>query len=220
MIFWKSRPRKKAWGRRTTARVAASATAVPAVGGTSTIAEVRAGRRGPRGEFIPLDASGESLFQLFSVPSHACHAIIPSEATIVARRVPIPLFGAGLVEAIPDDTLLALEDPYDLDRDGVSGRAARIVRSRVRRAACWPVRLEGTACDAPRLWRRCVSQRDGDHQRSLPAGTSPRSLAGTYESLRSAPRSRRREGSANRPPGHRQLRQLHEIPCAARPRST
>ena len=100
---------------------------VPAVGGTSTIAEVRAGRRGPRGEFIPLDASGESLFQLFSVPSHACHAIIPSEATIVARRVPIPLFGAGLVEAIPDDTLLALEDPYDLDRDGVSGRAARIV---------------------------------------------------------------------------------------------
>ena len=100
---------------------------VPAIGGTSSIAETRAGRRGPRGEFIPLDPSGESLFQLFSVPSHACHAVIPSEATIVARRVPIPLFGAGLVEAIPDDTLLALEDPHDLDRDGVSGRAARIV---------------------------------------------------------------------------------------------
>ncbi len=100
---------------------------VPAVGGTSSIAETRAGRRGPRDEFIPLDASGESLFQLFSVPSHACHAIIPSEATIVARRVPIPLFGAGLVEAIPDDTLLALEDPDDRNRDGVSGRAARIV---------------------------------------------------------------------------------------------
>ena len=100
---------------------------VPAVGGTSSIAETRAGRRGPQGEFIPLDASGESLFQLFSVPSHACHAVIPSEATIVARRVPIPLFGAGLVEAIPDETLLALEDPLDLNRDGISGRAARIV---------------------------------------------------------------------------------------------
>ena len=49
---------------------------VPAVGGTSSIAETRAGRRGPRGEFIPLDASGESLFQLFSVPSHACQALI------------------------------------------------------------------------------------------------------------------------------------------------
>lgn len=100
---------------------------VPAIGGTGPIAETRAARRGPRGEFVPLDASGESLFQLFSVPGHACQAIIPPDATVIARRVPIPLFGAGLVEAIPDDTLLALEDPHDLDRDGVSGRAARIV---------------------------------------------------------------------------------------------
>ena len=41
---------------------------VPAVGGVSAIAEVRAGRRGPQGEFIALDSSGESLFHLFSVP--------------------------------------------------------------------------------------------------------------------------------------------------------
>jgi CxxC motif-containing protein (DUF1111 family) len=40
--------------------------------------------------------------------------------------VPIPLFGAGLVEAIPDETLRALEDPTDRDRDGVSGRAALV----------------------------------------------------------------------------------------------
>lgn len=99
---------------------------VPAVGGTSVIAEVRAGRRGPRGEFVPLDASGESLFHLFSVPGHACQPIIPPEATIVVRRVPIPLFGAGLVEAIPDGTLLDLEDPFDRNRDGISGRAAII----------------------------------------------------------------------------------------------
>src|SRR5687767_9286884 len=38
---------------------------VPAVGGTGHIAEVRAARRGPRGEFIPLDPSGETLFHLF-----------------------------------------------------------------------------------------------------------------------------------------------------------
>jgi CxxC motif-containing protein (DUF1111 family) len=97
---------------------------VPAVGGTSVVSEVRAGRRGPRGEFLALDPSGESLFHLFSVPNHACQPIIPAEATIVARRVPIPLFGAGLVEAIPDETLLQLEDPADRNRDGVSGRAA------------------------------------------------------------------------------------------------
>jgi CxxC motif-containing protein (DUF1111 family) len=100
---------------------------VPAVGGTSAIAEVRAGRRGPQGEFIALDASGESLFHLFSVPGHACQPVIPPDATIIVRRVPIPVFGAGLVEAILDETILALEDPVDRNRDGVSGRAAIVI---------------------------------------------------------------------------------------------
>jgi CxxC motif-containing protein (DUF1111 family) len=100
---------------------------VPAVGGTSTIAEVRAAYHGPGGEFSALDPSGQSLFHLFSIPSHACQPVIPAEATIVARRVPIPLFGAGLVEAIPDESILALEDPSDRDGDGVSGRAAIVV---------------------------------------------------------------------------------------------
>ena len=99
---------------------------VPAVGGAGHIAELRAARRGPRGEFVPLDPSGETLFHLFSVPSHSCQPTIPAEATVFARRVPIPLFGAGLVEAIPDETLLALEDPVDRNRDGISGRAAII----------------------------------------------------------------------------------------------
>jgi CxxC motif-containing protein (DUF1111 family) len=97
---------------------------VPAVGGVSLIAELRAGRRGPRGEFEALDPSGETLFHLFSVPNHSCQPMVPIDATILARRVPIPLFGAGLVEAIPDESLLALEDPIDRNRDGVSGRAA------------------------------------------------------------------------------------------------
>lgn len=100
---------------------------VPAIGGGSAISEIRAGRRGPRGEFIALDEAGESLFHLFSLPSHACQPVIPPEATIIARRIPIPVFGAGLVEAIPDETLLALEDPIDRNRDGVSGRAAIVV---------------------------------------------------------------------------------------------
>jgi CxxC motif-containing protein (DUF1111 family) len=100
---------------------------VPAIGGTSAISEIRAGRRGPHGEFIPLDDSGDSLFHLFSVPSHACQPVIPAEATVIARRVPIAVFGAGLVEAIPDQTLLALEDPVDRNRDGVSGRAAIVI---------------------------------------------------------------------------------------------
>jgi CxxC motif-containing protein (DUF1111 family) len=100
---------------------------VPAIGGAGTIAEVRAGRRDATGRFQTLDATGETLFHLFSIPTHGCQAIVPAEANVFARRVPIPLFGAGLVEAIPDDTIAEGDDPQDRDRDGVSGRAARIV---------------------------------------------------------------------------------------------
>ena len=100
---------------------------IPAVGGFGTIAELRAVGRNEEGELTPLHASGETLHQLFSVPTHGCQVSIPDEAVVIARRIPIPLFGAGLVEAIPDATLVALEDPTDGNGDGVSGRAARIV---------------------------------------------------------------------------------------------
>jgi CxxC motif-containing protein (DUF1111 family) len=100
---------------------------VPAIGGAGTVSELRAGRLNDRGEFETLDDTGETLFHLFSVPGHGCQPIVPAEANVFARRVPIPLFGAGLVEAIPDDTLRALEDPFDRNGDGVSGRAAIVV---------------------------------------------------------------------------------------------
>jgi CxxC motif-containing protein (DUF1111 family) len=99
---------------------------VPAVGGVSPVVEVRAGRTDAAGTFVPLHESGETLFHLFSIPNHRCQPVIPVEATVIARRAPIPVFGAGLVEAIPDDTLLALADPFDRNRDGVSGRAALV----------------------------------------------------------------------------------------------
>src|SRR5688500_7948356 len=95
----------------------------PAIGGVSPVSEVRVAKTGPEGEFVALNPEGETLFHLFSIPNHVCQALIPAEATVVARRVPIPLFGAGLVEAIPDETILALADPLDNNRDGVSGRA-------------------------------------------------------------------------------------------------
>jgi CxxC motif-containing protein (DUF1111 family) len=100
---------------------------VPVIGGAGTIAEMRAGRRNAQGEFETLDASGETLFHLFSVPGHACQAIVPEDATVFARRVPISLFGAGLVEEIPDETIRDLEDPFDRNGDGVRGRAAQVV---------------------------------------------------------------------------------------------
>lgn len=100
---------------------------VPAIGGAGIMTEVRAGRRDDSGRFAPLSPGSDSLFQMFSIPAHACQPVIPADATIIGRRAPIALFGAGLVEAIPDQTLLALQDPEDDNRDGVSGRAAVII---------------------------------------------------------------------------------------------
>lgn len=93
---------------------------IPAVGGSGTIVEMRAGRRDADGNFDALP--GGSLFQLFSIPPHTCQEQIPPDANVVAPRKSIPLFGAGLVEAIPDEALAALADPDDRDGDGVSGR--------------------------------------------------------------------------------------------------
>jgi CxxC motif-containing protein (DUF1111 family) len=87
--------------------------------------EVRAGYRDADGKFSAMN--GGTLYHLFSTPPHRCQAQIPIEANVIARRAPIPLFGAGLIETIDDATLLALEDPDDRDNDGVRGRAARII---------------------------------------------------------------------------------------------
>lgn len=98
---------------------------VPAIGGGSPMTELRVGARNADGSFR--EVGGTTLYQLFSIPNHRCQSAIPAEATVIARRTSVPLFGAGLIEAIPDETLLALEDPFDRDRDGISGRAAVVV---------------------------------------------------------------------------------------------
>jgi CxxC motif-containing protein (DUF1111 family) len=99
---------------------------VPAIGGAGFVLETRAGYKDADGAFRGLNAEGDTLIHLFSVPTHNCQPLIPDDVNVIARRAPIPLFGAGLVEAIPDDTILGLEDPQDRNRDGVSGRAAMV----------------------------------------------------------------------------------------------
>jgi CxxC motif-containing protein (DUF1111 family) len=99
---------------------------LPAIGGSGVMLEMRAGYRDESEGLRGLNAAGDTLMHMFSTPNHTCQAVMPGEANVVARRTPIPVFGAGLVEAIPDETLLALEDPLDRNRDGVSGRAALI----------------------------------------------------------------------------------------------
>jgi CxxC motif-containing protein (DUF1111 family) len=45
----------------------------------------------------------------------------------VSRRLPPPVFGVGLIEAIPAASILANADPEDADGDGVSGRPNMVV---------------------------------------------------------------------------------------------
>lgn len=79
---------------------------VPTVGGGGFINEVRAGRLRADGRFEELP--GGSLVSLFSIPPHIAQEIVPAEANVVAFRRSLPLFGAGLIEAIPDDAIISL----------------------------------------------------------------------------------------------------------------
>jgi CxxC motif-containing protein (DUF1111 family) len=45
------------------------------------------------------------------------------EGVPVSMRLPPPVFGVGLIEAIPASAILTLADPDDVDGDGISGRA-------------------------------------------------------------------------------------------------
>ena len=99
---------------------------VPAVGGSSVVVETRAGYRTEQG-LAGLDHDGNTLMHLFSVPPHNCQPAAPDDANVFARRAPLPVFGDGLIEAIPDETILALEDPFDRDGNGVRGRASIVM---------------------------------------------------------------------------------------------
>ena len=90
--------------------------AVPSVGGSEpnvgVARETRIGRIF-NGVFDPLDGSvsvnrGGGLLQQRAISLPGCHLkgeVVPPEATIVSLRNSTPLFGAGLIEAIPKETI-------------------------------------------------------------------------------------------------------------------
>jgi CxxC motif-containing protein (DUF1111 family) len=96
---------------------------LPGVGGAGNTAVIRAGRL-ENGVFT--SPAGTNLIHLFSTPEHGCQAQIPEDANVVIRRIPTPVFGAGLMEAIPDATIRAGEDPTDRNGDGIRGRVAMV----------------------------------------------------------------------------------------------
>jgi CxxC motif-containing protein (DUF1111 family) len=74
------------------------------VGGGSRRTVTRFGRT-VNGVFDPLAALGGSLLQERAI-NLAVREVVPRQANVVAQRVSTPIFGAGLIEAIPDAEIL------------------------------------------------------------------------------------------------------------------
>jgi CxxC motif-containing protein (DUF1111 family) len=92
------------------------------VGGASNRRVTRFGRL-VDGHFDDLAGRGGSLLQARAIDPAALE-VVPPEANVVAQRLTTPLFGAGLIEAIPDidiETNAARTQP-----DGIKGRINRV----------------------------------------------------------------------------------------------
>ncbi len=94
-----------------------------AVGGASPRNVTRFGRVTATG-FDALDALGGSLLQDHSILP-AAREFVPREANLVVRRNSTPVFGLGLMEAIPDSAIIANVRKQPVD--GVKGKAAMVV---------------------------------------------------------------------------------------------
>jgi CxxC motif-containing protein (DUF1111 family) len=76
------------------------------------------------GSFNPLTNEGGFILQPLSI-SHFVQAcvvvpeIIPADATLMSQRVPPDLFGAGLVDAIPDSTIIAFAGDKGMGINGM-----------------------------------------------------------------------------------------------------
>lgn len=87
---------------------------IPAIGGFSTRRVTRFGVAAAGGnDFDPLESLGGTLLQDQSLDLN-CRELVPVEADVTAQRGTPHVFGAGLLEAIPDADIItnaALQDP-------------------------------------------------------------------------------------------------------------
>lgn len=109
----------------------------PISGGGGEIAEVHATVLAADGFCDPLAAEGGPVFQEQVTPALRDSLgldvePIPANAARARRTTP-DVFGFGLLDAVPDSTILALEDPDDEDSDGISGRVNRFFDGRIGR---------------------------------------------------------------------------------------
>src|SRR5439155_12832260 len=75
------------------------------------------------GVFDPLADEGGTLLQEFAIDP-AVLETVPSDANVIAHRETTPLFGLGLIEAIPDRAIL--QNANCAKPDGIKGRASTV----------------------------------------------------------------------------------------------
>jgi len=86
-------------------RSCAECHSVPATGGASAVTVVRFGRL-EEDQFDGLEGLGGTGLQMFAIKTR-CQQRIPAAANVIARRLTLPIFGDGLIEAIPDGDIIA-----------------------------------------------------------------------------------------------------------------
>lgn len=108
----------------------------PAPGGT-TVELITKATRFAEGVCDPLTTEGGENVRKQATPLLKAHGIerqaVPSSATEVGRLTTPFLFGLGLVESIPEETIIERADPNDEDGDGISGRPGRTEDGRLAR---------------------------------------------------------------------------------------
>lgn len=99
-----------------------------AIGGAGEIVETRFGKKNADGSFDPLAQNGGSLIQTTGIgqTSPVCNftgEVVPAAANVVSGRLTTPLFGLGLVDAVPDSTFLNLASVQRQYYPSTAGRA-------------------------------------------------------------------------------------------------
>ena len=96
----------------------------PTIGGVGNVSVLRAGVVYDGHYEVP---PGGDLVHLFSIGDHACQPQIPANANNLVHRIPTSIYGAGLIDAIPDAVIRTWEDPTDRNGDGIRGQAALVM---------------------------------------------------------------------------------------------
>ncbi len=96
---------------------------LPSTGGASGTTVTRFGQT-TNGVFDPLASLGGSLLQAFAI-NPIGQEVIPPQANVVIHRETTPLYGLGLIEAIPANTITS--GVKKNNPDGVKGRPAMVL---------------------------------------------------------------------------------------------